>query len=209
MATFPDLYKGEGLIRTYELLSTLTSDVQKDLEYLQKNKEAQNLRRNFVRSTFSFIDGIIQVLKFELKTDIRQENVKSNLTKSESEILYEVRMVNEKKIAWNIPTETNLKKTISITTKVWDLRKDIIDFSSNKYNSFLISKNTRNKLTHPRTYYDLEVSFEEVEQVRITFEWLKEGFAEIMKERIDSMQLTLPDDFITRFRIEGLKVYLR
>lgn len=63
MATSPSLSKREGLIRTYDLLISLISDVQSDFEYLLKDEASQHLRRNTVRSTFSFIEGIIQLLK--------------------------------------------------------------------------------------------------------------------------------------------------
>ena len=72
---------------------------------------------------------------------------------------------------------------------------------------FLKAKNTRNRLTHPRTYYDIEISEEEIKQMAITFKWMKDGFASIMKEKIKVIFETLPKEFVNTYRIQQLKEY--
>lgn len=128
-------------------------------------------------------------------------------SKKEKEILYDVRVIGNQEIPWNIPLDMNLKKTISIGIKCWNLNKNIVNFSSKHYNSFLTAKNTRNRLTHPRKYYDIEISNEEMEYLLIAFDWLKDIFTKILKEKINSILKTVPDDFVKKFRIEALKKY--
>lgn len=207
MATSPDMSKGEGLTRTYDLLSSLISDVNSSFEYLQKDEGSQHLRRNVVRSTFSFLEGVIQILKFELKADFRLKRTNAILTKKETEILYEVRIIEDRKIPWNIPLDDNLKKTIAIAIKAWNLVSKTIDFSASEYNSFLMAKETRNRLTHPRTYYDIEISDEEIKLMIITFNWLKNGFMATMRAKIEIILGTLPTEIVEKFRNEQLKEY--
>ena len=123
MATYPDISKGEGFVRTYDLLCSLISDVQYSFEHLHKDENLQTSRRNVVRSTFSFIEGVIQILKFELKADFRLGRTDKTLTKKEAEILYEIRIIENQKIPWNVPLDINLKKTISIATKSLEFKE--------------------------------------------------------------------------------------
>lgn len=207
MATFPNTSKGEGLIRTYDLLTSLISDVKSSSEYLENDKDSQYLRRNYVRSVFSFIEAIIQILKFEVKADFRLERVQIGLNKKETEILHETRIIDNQKIPWYIPLDVNVKKTIALVIKVWGLKKDFLDLKSENYQSFLTSKHTRNKLTHPRTYYNIEISIEELKKVSNTFNWFRQMFNAIMKERIAIIINTMPKNIRNGFRVELLKEY--
>jgi hypothetical protein len=207
MATYPNISAGEGLIRTYDLLSSLINDAFEDFKFLHKNKSSQHLRRNVVRSTFSFIEGLIQVIKFEVYADIRLERSKFKLSEKEIEFLKEKKIVNDESIKWNIPLELNLKKTISLANKIWGIKNNKIDFGKIEYKSFLYAKHTRNRLTHPKTYYDIEISDEEMADLALTFTWLRMGFQNMVKEKIDLIETTLPTNFVNKFRIEILKEY--
>jgi len=205
MATYPNLTKGEGLVRSYELLACLTEDSYNSFEQLNKEKDSQYLRRNVVRTTFSFIEGIIQILKFELKAEFRLGRTKIVLTEKEKEILDETRVVGDKKIPWNIPLDVNFRKTVTLVKKVWTLEKTLINFSSNEYKTFLFVKNTRNRLTHPRTFYDVEISEQEIVMMAKTFQWLKASFWKIMQAKIEFHLSTLPVEFRDQFRASQLK----
>jgi len=202
-----DLSNSEGLVKTYDLLTSLISDVQYSFEILHNDENLQSSRRNVVRSTFSFIEGVIQILKFELKADFRLGKTDKALTKKETEILYDVKTIENRKIPWNVPLDVNLKKTILIAAKTWCSKKDIFEFSSDSYNSFLRAKSTRNRLTHPRTYYDIQISEEEIKQMAITFKWMKELFVSIIEEKIKVILETLPNEVVNAYKIQQLKEY--
>jgi hypothetical protein len=203
MATAPDAIL--GLVRTYDLLSSLISDVHYNYEALHQDESSQPSRRNVVRSTFSFIEGMIQILKFELIADFRLGRTSKTLTNKESEVLYEVKIREDEKIPWNVPLDVNLKKTISIATKVWSLDKDVFNLSSESYNTFLKAKITRNLLTHLRTFYDIEISEQEVTQMAITFKWIKDGFVSIMKNKTELSLKTLPEEVANDIRKQYFK----
>ena len=207
MATYPNMNEGEGLTRTYDLYKCLISDVENSFEYWAKNKSSQFLKRNVTRTIFSFIEGIIQILKFEIKADIRFDRIEKALSEKESEIIHNVRFVKGENIPWNIPIEINLKSTITISKKVWNLCDISFDFSSHNYASFLSAKRTRNKLTHPITYYDIQITNDEIELMESTYQWVKSGFVSLLEEKIRIIRETLPDDLNNRFRVECLKLY--
>src|SRR5690554_1339419 len=118
----------EGLIRPYELFESLIIDVNYSYEISGKDKSLQPLRRNIVRTTFSFIEGVIQILKYELKSGYRLNEIDIKLSSKENEILYELRTLKRERIPWNIPLDLNLKKTFILAIKVWELEKELINF---------------------------------------------------------------------------------
>ena len=188
MATFPNMSLGEGLIRPYELLETLISDFNKALELLHPDKESQFLRRVLVRNAFSFIEGIVQILKFELKTDFRLGHTGYQLTENERELLYEERLEEEKKTSIFISVEKNIFKTFKLAAKIWDPNGGPLHIEYDEKRIILTAKNTRNKLTHPRTYYDLEISDYEVVTIIKAFDFVTKLFQQVMERHVNALK---------------------
>jgi len=67
----PNISKGEGLIRTYDLLEHLIDDVGKAFETLESDKSSPYLRRCLARTVFAFIEGVIQIAKWEINSSVR------------------------------------------------------------------------------------------------------------------------------------------
>jgi hypothetical protein len=57
----PNISKGEGLVRTYDLLEHLVADVDKAFEILEADKTSPYLRRCVARTVFAFVEGVIQM----------------------------------------------------------------------------------------------------------------------------------------------------
>lgn len=63
MPRVPRVDKGEGLIRTYDLLQALGSDIDTAYENLEEDRESQFIRRSVVRAIFSYIEAMIECVK--------------------------------------------------------------------------------------------------------------------------------------------------
>jgi len=189
MATTPDLRK--GLTRTYDLLEHLIEDVYKSFEFLDSDKESQYLRRVTVRTVFSFIEGIVQILKFELNSAVRLSRAEVVLSSKEHEVLHEVKVKDGDKIKIIIPVEQNLKRTFKLAGKIWNLKGYQFNTNCSQHTYFMYAKETRNKLTHPRTYYDIEISDDEMSYVAHAFEWVRQEFVRLNEEYRNSLQISI------------------
>lgn len=207
MATNPDISKGEGMIRTYDLLAVLAEDAKRSIDEVIANQASQYHRRILVRNTIAFIEGMLQVLKFELYRDYRLEHIKDLFTEKDLEVLTEKKQEGETKKQWNIPFDDNFKKTVKIATKIWRLKETKNIVSSKEFSLLKSAKYTRNKLTHPRTYYHIEIADNEVETIQQVFEWSKTVFSGIMQEKINIISASLPQNFLNKFRAVQLKNY--
>jgi len=169
-----------GLTRTFDLLQYLIDDVYKSFEILDSDKESQYLRRVAVRTVFSFIEGIVQIVKFDLNFDIRHSRTEITLSSKEYELLHEVKIKDGEKFKIIIPLEQNLKRTFKLAGKIWGLTGYQLDTTCSQYTYFMYAKETRNKLAHPRTYYDIEISNDEMSYVAHAFEWVRQEFVKLI-----------------------------
>ncbi len=196
MGSTPDISKGEGFIRTYDLFEHLLDDVYKSLEMMLSDKESQYLRRVFVRNVFACIEGIVQILKYEISKDIRLGRYCVELTNKEKEVLYEEKYRNGDRTKIFIPIDKNVKKTFFVAGKVWGLSCFSLNTDGEKYRAFLKAKETRNRLAHPRTYYDIDITDTEIDAVGKAFEWVRSSFLSLMKEKVKSVSSELPDNVL-------------
>ncbi len=192
MASRPDISKGEGLIRTYDVFQHLSADSYKSFEILDLEKDSQYLRRAVVRNVFSFIEGIVQILKFEVKSDLKMNRYSYSLSKNDLEVLNEEKENNGNKFQLFIPIDENLKKTFSIASNTWGLHQFKLDLNSEGYQDFLLAKKTRNRLTHPRTFYDIDITDNEITCFYSCFLWANTEFLRIMKLKVESIAEELP-----------------
>jgi hypothetical protein len=178
---------GEGFIRTYDLLEALGSDVDMAFKVLDEDKPNQYLRRSVVRAVFSYIEAVIETIKVEIRSSLRLERADLELSKKNSELLGSLFPISTDK-GRQLPLEQNLKSTFKLAAKVWDL-----DFRLNSdgedYRDFVIAKSYRNKLTHPKTYYDIEVTDDDMHYYAVAGMWVQAEFERLMKARVDSLEV--------------------
>ncbi|EIZ1900257.1 hypothetical protein MOS04_004503 [Vibrio parahaemolyticus] len=177
---------GEGFIRTYDLIEVLNNDVYTAFEVLESDKQNQYLRRSVVRAVFSYIEALIESIKVEIRSSIRIERPDFELSKKESELLGSLSSISQDK-GRQFPLEQNLKLTFKLAAKVWEL-----DFKLNSdgedYRDFVIAKSYRNKLTHPKTFYDVEVTDDDMHYYSVAGMWVQEEFRRLFKARADNLE---------------------
>jgi len=200
MASFPNSAKGEGFVRTYELIESLQSDVYKAFELLDPSKESQFFRRIVVRNIFGYIEAIIEVIKFEVKKTIKFNESTTTLSNNQRKILYEQKVKEDGTVeSITIPVEENLRETFKIAKKVWNIEGVILDCSSKNYQYFLKAKSARNKLTHPKTFYDIEITDDDVVYAAKAFEWTRAETETLFKEHVENLMKDIPDSIKEEF----------
>ncbi|UTZ24162.1 hypothetical protein [Vibrio campbellii] len=185
----------EGFIRTYDLLDALSNDVNTAYKVLEDNKQNQYFRRCVVRAIFSYVEAVIETVKVEVRSSLRLERPCFELSKKEGELLGSLSVISEEK-GRQFPLEQNLKSTFKLAAKVWDLDYRL-QTDSEDYRDFVIAKSFRNKLTHPKTYYDIEVTDDDMHYHTIAGMWVRAEFERLMKARFDGLEVYIKKYMVT------------
>jgi len=192
MPGYPRIDKGEGLIRTHDLLEVLRADIDAAYQALEADKESQYLRRCVVRGIFSFIEAVVECVKVELRSTVRLGYYPENaLTPREWETLGPLVVIGAS-LGKFLPLDQNIKRTFKLATKVW-----VLDFSlatsGEDFQDFLLAKAARNRLTHPRTFYDVEVTDHDLHCHTVAGMWVQNEFQRLFNARIESLLQGLSD----------------
>lgn len=188
MPSTPD--KGEGLIRTHDLLEELQADIEAAYRTLEADKQSQYLRRCVVRAVFSFVEAAIECLKVELRSSVRLGYFsEENLTLKDKETLGALSIFPNEGEKF-LPLDSNIKRTFKLAAKIWSL-----DFKlrtgDKDYADFKHAKHARNKLTHPRTFYDIQVTDEDMHCHTIAGWWVQREFQRLVKSRVEGLAKSL------------------
>lgn len=181
----PRVDKGEGLIRTYDLLQALRSDIGTAYENLEEDRESQFLRRSVVRAIFSYIEAMLECVKVEIRSTIRTGLYTENLSQKEQETLGPLAVIGAPSGRF-FPLDQNLKRTFKLAAKVWKLNFSLSTDGEN-FRDFLAAKKSRNKLTHPRTVYDIEVTDDDMHCHTVAGMWVQSEFQKLFDERVNSL----------------------
>lgn len=182
---------GEGVTRTYELLDQLIEDVGRAFEELEGDKASQFRRRAAVRTVFSMIEGAVSIVKFELRRELRRSwSTHRALSEFDREFLYERRHRRDGSYQpLHFSLENSIKQTFKLAAKIWGLQFRL-DMSSG-WKDLSAARGTRNRLTHPRTYYDLQIADAEMGSLAASYLWFKREFARLWREHVNAMAAEL------------------
>ncbi|WP_312915760.1 hypothetical protein [Stutzerimonas kunmingensis] len=188
----PRIDKGEGFIRTYDLLQALQGDIDQAYANLEADRESQFLRRCVVRAIFSYIEAIAECVKVEIRSTIRTGGYSGKLTPKEQETLGALVIFGAEPGKF-LPLDQNLKRTFKLAAKVWNLSYRL-STDGEDFRDFLSAKSARNKLTHPRTFYDIEVNDYDMHCHTVAGMWVQKEFRRLFQERVKSIASKLPED---------------
>ena len=182
---------GEGLTRTYELREQLGDDVARAFQELERDKASQFRRRATVRAVFSYLDGAVSILKFELGRELRRSSTEHPaLSKSEGEFLNERQRPDGSFLSLHFSLETSIKTSFRLAAKVWDIDFRLDTAAGRK--DLSAARVTRNRLSHPKTYYDLQITDAEMSSLAAAYLWFKEQFARLWRVRVEDLAASLP-----------------
>lgn len=178
----------EGFIRSHELIEELLNDIDLPYESLESERNSQYLRRSVGRTVFSFIEAAIETIKIELRSTIRTEQYKGHITEKDIEVLGSISFITMKQDKF-LPLCVNVKKTFKLAVKIWSLEDFKLSTDNQNFQDFLTAKSSRNRLTHPKTYYDIEVTDSDMFCYTVAFNWIKIEFTRLFKARVDSLKI--------------------
>lgn len=136
------------------------------------------IRRNFVRSACTSVEGTLNYLLMKIA------EVSTSLSDVERLAFQEKQIsVNEngnvKTVPYFIKTKTKIKMMFNYLTS--RAGKNKIDLSDNNFQKLISSFKVRDRLMHPRTDLDLEVSETQVQNMIDGFGWYMKNYQGILK----------------------------
>lgn len=192
MPGHPRIDKGEGLIRCHDLLEVLRADIDAAYCALEADRSSQYLRRCVVRATFSFIEAVVECVKAEVRTTVRTGLYPvSSLTQKEKETLGPLPIIGAAPGKF-LPLDQNLKRTFKLAAKVWHLNFRLAT-GGEDFNDFLSAKSARNRLTHPRTFYDVQVTDHDMHCHTIAGMWVQREYQRLFHSRVESLAKAMSD----------------
>lgn len=179
---------GEGMIRTFDLLKELQADISTAYATLESDRASQYLRRCVVRAVFSYIEAVIETVKVELRSEVRTGLYTGNLTDKEKEALGPLHVVGADESGKFLPLDANVKRTFKLAAKIWGLEDFKLSTDGEDFRDFLSSKAARNKLTHPRRYYDIQVTDYDMHCHTIAGMWMRAEFHRLLDARVRAIE---------------------
>ncbi len=184
MPGYPDIAAGDGLVMMHDLIEELRADVHKAYEILESDRNSQFFRRSAARAIFAYVEALLEAIRTEIRSTLRLEMFKGELTKREEETLgfRHIVGVPGKLLA----LEVAVKRVFKLAAKVW-----LLDFQLNaggeSYRDFIVAKMGRNKLTHPRTVYDIQVTDEDMHYYTVAGLWVQTEMQRLFKARQEAI----------------------
>lgn len=188
----PRIDLGEGFVRQQELIGKLREDIASAYGALEESKSSQYLRRCVVRSIFSFIEAVIESIKWELRSSVRLDEFKGQLSDREKETLGSLHVVGPRDDRF-LPLDQNIKRTFRLAAKVWQLKTFRLDTDGEGFQNFLRAKSARNRLTHPKTVHDIEVTDDDMHCHTIAGMWVQAELNRLFKARVEALAEGLPE----------------
>jgi len=189
---FPRTDLGEGFVRQQELIEQLREDIASAYGALEECKSSQYLRRCVVRSIFSFIEAAIEAIKWELRSSVRLDEFTGQLSGREKETLGSLHVVGLRNDKF-LPLDQNIKRTFRLAAKIWQLKNFRLNTDGEYFQDFLRAKSARNRLTHPKTVYDIEVTDDDMHCHTIAGMWVQAELFRLFKARIGALAEGLPE----------------
>lgn len=198
MPTKPGFDGNNGYIRTIDLIEAMHKDVLLAYKALENDKSSQYLRRCVVRSVFSFIEACIEALKVEVRSSLRSGASEVGLSDKDFELLGSTDLVRRREDK-HIPLDTNLKCTFRLAAKAWSIDNYIFPTDGGEYAELIRAKSARNRLTHPRTFHDIQVTDRDMCSHTTAYSLVLREFSRIFRLRAVTMAAQMPPDVASAF----------
>lgn len=208
MPTSPRIDLGEGFIRQQELIEQLRKDVDDAYRTLENERSSQYLRRCVVRAVFSYVEALLECIKWELRSSVRTKCFEGILSEKEKETLGALHVIGPRNDKF-LPLDQNIKRTFRLAAKIWSLKGFRLNTSNEDFQDFLRAKSARNRLTHPKTVYDIQVTDYDMSCHTIAGMWVQSEFQRLMQTRVTTLVDELPEEVRGEFENEFLPVERR
>ena len=123
---------------------------------------------------------------------MRLDEFKGQLSDREKETLGSLHVVGPRDDRF-LPLDQNIKRTFRLAAKVWQLKTFRLDTDGEDFQDFLRAKSARNRLTHPKTVYDIEVTEDDMHCHTIAGVWVQGELNRLFKARVEALAEGLPE----------------
>lgn len=170
-------------------LSTLMLDADAAIRrFRDPANDVQQARRELIRSVHATIDGVVWAFREHVRSSAHAMDL---LTAAEEAVLAETNFrVSERGTisaqTRHIPLLGAVRLAARIATKIDPMFT--ADFGGTEWQDFCSAVATRNRVTHPKTFADLEVSAAEVDQVLSSFFWILELAVGAMESSVNVLR---------------------
>lgn len=156
-----DLYPlFDSFDKQFELFNALKNDAIFVNNLLKQDSNNQYLRRIFIKTTFSVIEGYLNVLNQSVLDLHKYEKIQ--LTKQEIEQLEEIQERKDKKIPKFMPFNKKVRFSLETYARKVGEFEYLIDINTAEWKNFEASILIRHRLTHPHKTEDLIIGEEEL-----------------------------------------------
>ena len=184
---------GDGLVRSHDLFRALTEDVNAAYDLLEKDRQSQLLRRSVARAIFAYIEAALECIRIEIRSSVRCGEHPEPLSDREMETLGSLSLLHSG-VGKFLPLDQSLKRTFKLAIRIWHLNHRF-EAAGEGYRAFIAAKSSRNRLTHPKTFYDIEVTDRDMHFYSVAFVWFRAEFTTLFRKRIESFLIGLePED---------------
>jgi hypothetical protein len=172
-----------------ELLKAISLEIAAELRTLSKGKHWHKLsqpeRRMYVRSTFAAIEAWIYVMK---QMALGWHPDPNCLTISEAERLFaqehEYRLTDSGEVETRrtkISLEANLRFGFKLLAKAGSV-PSVLDVSGSEWQSLKRAIKIRDRITHPKSISDFNISDEDYNDVSVGFGWVLSSYGKLVAE---------------------------
>jgi len=178
----------EALFESEKMETELRKEVDFFSDKLLNEPDNNYLRRAFIKSLFSYIEGICFALKQETLVLCRDD-----LTIGEKNLLEEVEyyLNNKGELLENkkhLKPEYNLKFTFKMYAKAWKADDFKLEISTQGWKHYKNSKKVRNRITHPKNSSDLIIKDKEIEDTFKAHIWFDGSLSDLFKSCRKSLE---------------------
>ena len=172
-----------------EFLKLILDDVRVSLERL-RTEDTQTHRREYIKSVFSAIEGMNWFVRQSLLTRTFKEKLEPYEIQALMDETYSVDANGKIKVqAKTLPFLASLKMPVKLLSK-YASGSDPIKFEGPGWEALQLGQKVRNRLMHPKTINDLEVSGAEIDRVTDGFMW--------MRNLAENILLQIRDELVKR-----------
>ena len=160
-------------------------------------EDSQPMRRAFCRSVFQFVDGIAS----DLKADVFSYESPELIGEHYYLALQDKKIISKGGKGKIIKYRSGFAKNILFAFDIYGWTAGVdVDLSENsrEWNRFMRCITIRNKVVHPKTLMDMEVSKKDVIEMLKMFIWLKETLLNV-HEQVGSVWLKMAESVKSTF----------
>lgn len=161
-------------------------------ENLLEKDDSQYSRRAYIRSFFALLEGSIWVFKQAILHAPTKDGKSKRMSPAEFALLsdksYDLKSNGQTKEQTKyLKLPENLRFTFSVLEKYFKTTSDL-GIGTVKWESFLEAQSIRNRITHPKTSDDFEVSDKEIEICKKVCSWSNDLFFNVINQIIENSE---------------------